>query len=634
MAVAGSLTYDTKLDTKGFSEGLSKVGSATSTAFKGVGVAVGAVATAITGITIAATNAYGEYEQLVGGVDTLFKESSEQLQKYADEAYKTAGLSANKYMETVTSFSASLLQSLDGDTEAAAEYANSAIIDMSDNANKMGTSMEMIQSAYQGFAKQNYTMLDNLKLGYGGTKEEMARLIDDANKVKEANGEMADLSIKSFADITEAIHIIQTEMGITGTTAKEASTTITGSINAMKASFQNLLVGLADGDADLNVLISNLFESIGTVATNIMPVVMKVREQVPIFITQLLTVAVEQIPTVVDNLIPTILNSAITILNTLIKGIQDNLDTIINGAMTIVMTLINGILPMLPQILEMGIMILFELMRGIAEALPDLVPQIVEVIIKIMEVFNENFDQFLLLGIQVILGLIEGLIKSIPDILRNLPTIIMAIINFFTLSKFLSLGKTIIKGIINGLTNGLPNLLKEIPKLVGKIISSFSNGGWTGVGKDIIKGILNGFSSMGNFIKTSVTKVAKSMLGEIKSFFGIASPSKVMAKEVGQWLPKGISVGIDANTDSALNSIDKMNDEIMNKMSQAVNMETAKASFSGTTGSVSQILSANSVIKVENYNKLYLDGEEIFENQQQVEQRKNLQYGFEGGSSK
>ena len=634
MAVAGSLTYDTKLDTKGFSEGLSKVGSATSTAFKGVGVAVGAVATAITGITIAATNAYGEYEQLVGGVDTLFKESSEQLQKYADEAYKTAGLSANKYMETVTSFSASLLQSLDGDTEAAAEYANSAIIDMSDNANKMGTSMEMIQNAYQGFAKQNYTMLDNLKLGYGGTKEEMARLIDDANKVKEANGEMADLSIKSFADITEAIHIIQTEMGITGTTAKEASTTITGSINAMKASFQNLLVGLADGDADLNVLISNLFESIGTVATNIMPVVMKVLEQVPIFITQLLTVAVEQIPTVVDNLIPTILNSAITILNTLIKGIQDNLDTIINGAMTIVMTLINGILPMLPQILEMGIMILFELMRGIAEALPDLVPQIVEVIIKIMEVFNENFDQFLLLGIQVILGLIEGLIKSIPDILRNLPTIIMAIINFFTLSKFLSLGKTIIKGIINGLTNGLPNLLKEIPKLVGKIISSFSNGGWTGVGKDIIKGILNGFSSMGNFIKTSVTKVAKSMLGEIKSFFGIASPSKVMAKEVGQWLPKGISVGIDANTDSALNSIDKMNDEIMNKMSQAVNMETAKASFSGTTGSVSQILSANSVIKVENYNKLYLDGEEIFENQQQVEQRKNLQYGFEGGSSK
>ena len=634
MAVAGSLTYDTKLDTNGFKEGLSKVGSATKTAFKGVGVAIGAVATAITGLTVAATNAYADYEQLVGGVDTLFKESSQQLQKYADEAYKTAGLSANDYMETATSFSASLLQSLEGDTEKAVEYANSAIIDMSDNANKMGTDMEMIQNAYQGFAKQNYTMLDNLKLGYGGTKEEMARLIDDANKIKEANGEMADLTISSFADITEAIHIIQTEMGITGTTAKEASSTITGSVNAMKGAWENLLVGLANGDADLNTLIDNLFNSISTVATNIMPVVTEILKQVPIFIEQLITVAVEQIPTVINELIPTILNSAITILNTLIQGIEENLDTIVNGAMTIITTLIEGILPMLPQILEMGIEILFKLMEGIAEALPDLVPQIVNVIIKIMEVFNDNFNEFLLLGAKVILGLIEGLINSIPDILKNLPTIIMAIINFFTLSKFLALGKTIIKGLINGLTNGIPNLLAEIPKLIGKIISSFKSGGWSGVGKDLIRGIISGFTSMGSFVKTAVVNVAKSMLGSLKSFFGIKSPSRVMRDQVGQWLPKGIAVGIDANTDSALNSIDKMNDEIMNKMSQAVNMETAKASFSGTSGSVSQILSANSVIQVENYNRLYLDGEQIHENQQTVQQRKDLQYSFGGGVSK
>ena len=688
MAVAGSLTYDTKLDTKGFSEGLSKVGSATKNAFKGVGVAIGAVATAITGITVAATNAYADYEQLVGGVDTLFKTSSKKLQNYADIAYKTAGISANNYMETVTSFSASLIQStsqvLDEEVNAqlntlkkqynelektsgkgvaqrkkdlkkeiealsehlyktvqteeslekAADMADQAIIDMADNANKMGTSLEMIQNAYQGFAKQNYTMLDNLKLGYGGTKEEMERLIDDANKIKEANGEMADLTISSFADITEAIHIIQTEMGITGTTAKEASSTITGSVNAMKGAWENLLVGLANGDADLNTLINNLFNSISTVATNIMPVVTEILKQVPIFIEQLITVAVEQIPTVINELIPTILNSAITILNTLIQGIEENLDTIVNGAMTIITTLIEGILPMLPQILEMGIEILFKLMEGIAEALPDLVPQIVNVIIKIMEVFNDNFNEFLLLGAKVILGLIEGLINSIPDILKNLPTIIMAIINFFTLSKFLALGKTIIKGLINGLTNGIPNLLAEIPKLIGKIISSFKSGGWSGVGKDLIRGIISGFTSMGSFVKTAVVNVAKSMLGSLKSFFGIKSPSRVMRDQVGQWLPKGIAVGIDANTDSALNSIDKMNDEIMNKMSQAVNMETAKASFSGTSGSVSQILSANSVIQVENYNRLYLDGEQIHENQQTVQQRKDLQYSFGGGVSK
>ena len=636
MAVAGSLTYDTKLDTNGFKEGLSKVGSATKTAFKDVGVAIGAVATAITGLTVAATNAYADYEQLVGGVDTLFKESSQQLQKYADEAYKTAGLSANDYMETATSFSASLLQSLEGDTEKAVEYANSAIIDMSDNANKMGTDMEMIQNAYQGFAKQNYTMLDNLKLGYGGTKEEMARLIDDANKVKEANGEMGDLSIKSFADITEAIHIMQEEMDIAGTTAKEADKTISGSIKSLQGAWENLLVGLGNKDADLDKLIGDLFARIGIVAENVTPVVMKVLEQVPTFITQLLTVAVEQIPMVVDTLIPSIIESSIKILNTLIQGIEENLDTIVNGAMTIITTLIEGILPMLPQILEMGIMILFELMKGIAEALPDLVPQIVNVIIKIMEVFNDNFNEFLLLGAKVILGLIEGLINSIPDILKNLPTIIMAIINFFTLSKFLSIGKNIVTGLWNGMKGMKGNLGTWIKDFVKGLIDFFKNPvqGIKDIGKNLVEGLWKGITGAKDWLLNKIKSFAKTITQGIKDFFKIGSPSKVMAKEVGQWLPKGIAVGIDANTDSALNSIDKMNDEIMNKMSQAVNMETAKASFSGTSGSVSQILSANSVIKVENYNTLELDGEVVYENQKQVQQRKDLQYSFGGGTSK
>lgn len=631
MAVAGSLTYDTKLDTKGFKEGLSKVGSATKTAFKGVGVAIGAVATAITGITVASTKAYAEYEQLVGGVDTLFKESSKQLQKYADEAYKTAGLSANQYMETVTSFSASLLQSLGGDTESATEYANRAIIDMSDNANKMGTSMEMIQNAYQGFAKQNYTMLDNLKLGYGGTKEEMERLLADA---EELSG--LEFDISSFADITEAIHVIQEEMEIAGTTALEASSTISGSVQTMKGAFDNLLVGLANGDADLNTLINNLFNSISTVATNIMPVVTEILKQVPIFIEQLITVAVEQIPTVINELIPTILNSAITILNTLIQGIEENLDTIVNGAMTIITTLIEGILPMLPQILEMGIMILFELMKGIAEALPDLVPQIVNVIIKIMEVFNDNFNEFLLLGAKVILGLIEGLINSIPDILKNLPTIIMAIINFFTLSKFLSIGKNIVTGLWNGMKGMKGNLGTWIKDFVKGLIDFFKNPvqGIKDIGKNLVEGLWKGITGAKDWLLDKIKGFSKTITQGIKDFFGIKSPSRVMRDQVGQWLPKGIAVGIDANTDSALNSIDKMNDEIMNKMSQAVNMETAKASFSGTTGSVSQILSANSVIQVENYNTLQLDGEVVYENQQQVRQRKELQYSFGGGNGK
>ncbi len=230
-----------------------------------------AITGALTALGVASIKSYAEYEQLVGGVETLFKESADDIKKYAQNAYKTAGLSANEYMETVTSFSASLIQSLEGDTQKATKYADMAITDMSDNANKMGTSMESIQNAYQGFAKQNYTMLDNLKLGYGGTKTEMERLIRDANKVKEANGEMANLSIERFSDMVEAIHIIQNEMGITGTTAKEADSTILGSVNSMKASWKNLLNAVADDNADMTKAVDNFIDATITAGKNIVP---------------------------------------------------------------------------------------------------------------------------------------------------------------------------------------------------------------------------------------------------------------------------------------------------------------------------------------------------------------------------
>lgn len=692
MAVAGSLTYDTKLDTKGFQEGLSKVGSATKTAFKGVGVAIGGVATAIGGITVAATNAYADYQQLVGGVDTLFKTSSQKLQSYADNAYKTAGISANNYMETVTSFSASLIQStsqvLDEEVNAqlntlkkqyaelektsgkgvaqrkkdlkkeiealsehlyktvqteeslekAADMADQAIIDMADNANKMGTSLEMIQNAYQGFAKQNYTMLDNLKLGYGGTKEEMERLIDDANKIKEANGEMADLTISSFADITEAIHIIQTEMGITGTTAKEASSTITGSVNAMKGAWENLLVGLANEDADLNTLINNLFNSISTVATNIMPVVTEILKQVPIFIEQLITVAVEQIPTVINELIPTILNSAITILNTLIQGINDNLNVIVEGIMSIIMTLVNGIIGMLPDILQTGINILLELVKGITQALPELIPVIVDAIILIVETLIDNIDLIIDAGIQLILGLADGLIEALPRLIEKAPEIVQKLVDAIirNFPKIVSAGGELIGKLIMGITSSVYKLFEVAPTLISTIVRGIKTG-YEEIkksGKYLIEGIWNGMLSKVDWVYENIKSFANNIVGNLKKALGIKSPSRVMRDQVGQWLPKGIAVGIDANTDSALNSIDKMNEEIMNKMSQAVNMETAKASFNGTTGSISQILSANSVIRVENYNTLQLDGEVVYENQQQVQQRKDLQYGFGGGTSK
>ena len=282
----------------GLKNGLAAAGKAAA-------VGVGAATTAVAALTKTAVDGYAEYEQLVGGVETLFQrqsldefiaankdagmsvaelrkeyetidQASDIVIKNAQEAYKTAGLSANEYMSTITGFSASLLQSLGGDTAAAAEYGNQAVIDMADNANKMGTDISSIQNAYQGFAKQNYTMLDNLKLGYGGTKEEMERLIADANAVKEANGEMGDLSIESFANVVEAIHIMQEEMGIAGATAAEAEGTISGSAAMMKSAWENLVVGLADENANVDELLANFLGAVETTAGNILPVVQRV----------------------------------------------------------------------------------------------------------------------------------------------------------------------------------------------------------------------------------------------------------------------------------------------------------------------------------------------------------------------
>ena len=328
-----------RLDSSEYESGVGKAKGTFSTLASGVktglatvakvgAAAVSAGVAGVAALTKMGVEGYAQYEQLVGGVETLFKESQNIVMKYAENAYKTAGMSANEYMETVTSFSASLIQSLDGDTAKAAEVGNMAITDMSDNANKMGTSIEMIQNAYNGFAKSNFTMLDNLKLGYGGTKEEMQRLIDDANKVKVANGEMADLSIDSFADVTEAIHIIQTEMGITGTTAREAATTIEGSLSMMKGAWQNLVVGMADENANMEVLINNFVDSVAIAAENLLPRIEQTLKGIGQLIEKLAPVIAEALPVLVESVLPSLLAAGVSLVTAIAKGIVTALPAI------------------------------------------------------------------------------------------------------------------------------------------------------------------------------------------------------------------------------------------------------------------------------------------------------------------
>lgn len=519
-------------------EAFSKVGSVAGTALKVTAEATAAITAAAVAGTVAlgksAVGAYAEYEQLAGGVETLFKDSAGEVENYANNAYKTAGLSANEYMETVTSFSASLLQSLNGDTAETAKVADMAITDMADNANKMGTSMSSIQSAYQGFAKQNYTMLDNLKLGYGGTKTEMERLLSDAEKL---SGQKYDIS--NLNDVYEAIHVVQTELGITGTTAKEATKTISGSISAMKSAWSNLVSGMANENADLGQLVNNTVDSALTVLDNIIPRIEVFVAQIPDIITNLVTKVTEYLPQ--------LLETGTKILESLLSGIVKNMPQIINAVSQIITSFTNTIITMLPEILQMGMTILIQLVQGIADQLPTLIPVVVECILLIVETILDNLDTIVEVGLEVILALIEGIINALPKIIEHLPIIVQKIVEVITnnIPQIIEAGLTILLALIEGIIENIPELIKAIPQIIVAIVNGFKSyyEKVKDIGKNIIEGIWNGIKNAKDWLLNKIKELATSITDGIKEFFGINSPSKVMRDEVGNYLAEGIGVG-------------------------------------------------------------------------------------------
>ena len=381
----------------------SKVGSA-AVAFGKVataGLATGGAAVAALGKS--ALDGYADFEQLVGGVETLFKESGQTVLKYAENAYKTAGMSANEYMETVTSFSASLIKSLDGDTAKAAEKANQAITDMSDNANKMGSDITSIQNAYQGFAKQNYTMLDNLKLGYGGTKEEMARLLADAKAISGI-----EYDISSYADIVDAIHVIQTEMGITGTTAKEASATISGSLSATKSAWQNLVAGLGNENADVSGLFSQFVDSALTAANNIVPRIEAILKGITGLLPKLMPKITSTVFPMIQSLLPGLIDAAVALINSLVDALPDALAAL----MGILPFLLEGIV----KIFDALVQSLPQFITMICEALPTLIPALIDAAIQMVESLVAALPEIIVALIEALPGILksigEGLVKA------------------------------------------------------------------------------------------------------------------------------------------------------------------------------------------------------------------------------
>lgn len=522
----------------------SKMGDAAAKVGKAIAAGLAVASAAVIKIGKDAISAYGDYEQLVGGVETLFKDSSDTVIQNAANAYKTAGMSANEYMETVTSFSASLLQSLGGDTVAAAKKADVAITDMSDNANKMGTSMEAIQNAYQGFAKQNYTMLDNLKLGYGGTKEEMERLLADASKI---SGIKYDVS--SYSDIVDAIHVVQNEMGITGTTAKEASATIQGSLSSAKSAWTNLITGLADGTQDFGGLVENFFESVVNVADNIVPRISQVLETLPSLITKLVPKLISKASEVFSKLLPAVIKGATSLLNAVVSVIPQLLDALIAA----LPELISGI----EQVFYAIVDALPGLMKVICDALPDLIPQLITALVNMIVYLCNNLMtiiQPLLDNLPaIIISIVDALMDNLPTLIQGLITLVLAIVEALPeiIMALIEAIPTIIASILEGLWNALPVLLEGLGQIMIKLLEPI----WNALSpffedlmnffSSIWDGIVSVFSAVGSWVYDNIIAPVANFFqglweGIVSAFHTVIDPWIEIVKRASAWVDENI----------------------------------------------------------------------------------------------
>ena len=619
------LIIKTLLDNSQLKSGLSDMNSMVSGASAKVGtfakVGAAAVGTAVAaGTTAAATlvkksvEGYATFEQMVGGVETLFGAGGQSMEEYAQStgktvgeieskynslmtaqttvlnnaknAYKTAGLSANDYMETVTSFSASLIQSLGGDTEKAASYANRAITDMSDNSNKMGTNMRDIQNAYQGFAKQNYTMLDNLKLGYGGTQEEMKRLIKDASQmtdVQQKLGVTVDESSLSFGNIVNAISVMQESLGIAGTTSKEAATTIEGSLNSAKAAWENLVVGMADDNADFDTLVQNFVDTASTAFENMLPRIEIALTGLGQLIEKLLPVIVQKVPEIIMQTLPGLINAGIQMVSALGQGLMQYLPELISYATQLVVQLVQGLVSALPKIVEFasrliqtivtslvnaapdlidaGKELIEFLVNGIAENLPNIVQTITDLISNINSFWAENGPEFIKWGTDLLSNLIAGITQAVPVLLQNLPGIIQSMVEGLLNNGpvLIECGLKLLLQLIEGILSCIPDILVAIPQIIAAIVEAFVNYDWLGLGTEVINFVKDGMGESWDNIVAFFTETIPNFIQSIFDWFN-ELPGKLL--EWGQNVYTTVTTAISDMVTAAVEFISELPDKI------------------------------------------------------------------------
>lgn len=539
-------------------------------------------------------------EQSLGGIETLFGAGGQTIEQYAasvgksvadvtekynslmrsqetmianaDNAWKTAGVSANEYMKQVTSFSATLLQGLGGDTAAAAQYADKAIVQMSDNANKMGTDISSIQMAYQGFAKDNYTMLDNLKLGYGGTQAEMARLINDSGVLGDSIEVTAEtVNDVPFDKIIDAIGVIQDDLGITGTTAKEAATTLSGSFASMQAAAQNVLANLTLG-RDLGPALDGLAQTVSTfLVGNLLPAIWNILSALPgalvSFVQSLgaqLVVALQgtfpQLAAGLSAGLPQLMQTGAAMVQNLVQGVTTTLPAMLQAGTQTVTTAIQGLSQQLPSVLASGAQIVTSIVGGIAQMLPSIAQSALEIVSSLLTMIVENLPQVISAGAQILQSIVEGIGASLPQIVAAAVEMLAEFLQTIVqnLPQILAAGFGLITSLIEGIGNALPGVITAAGEIASTIWDTITGIDWLDLGANIIRGLINGIGSMGGALWDAATKVAQSALDAIKSFFGIASPSRLMQLEIGPYIPQGLAIGIEKNAGCVTDAMDDL----------------------------------------------------------------------------
>ena len=596
---------------------MKDIGSSAIKVGKGLAVAGAAAATAVTALVSKSVGAFADYEQLTGGVETLFGAGGRSVEEYAqsvgksvsdiqgkydslmsaqnavlenaNKAYMTAGMSANEYMDTVTGFSASLISSLGGDTNKAADYANLALVDMSDNANKMGTDMESIKNAYKGFAKQNYTMLDNLKLGYGGTQEEMKRLLSDAEKL---TGQRYDIS--SFADITQAIHAIQTQMDITGTTAKEASTTISGSWGSLKAAFQNVLVGLTTGGDMFDQSLDALINTAVTFGQNIIPAIKGALSGVGYLIEGLAPVIGETIPPLINDLAPTLANSAVSLISSLVNGLTQNATQFSECLSNMIIVAVAGISTVVPQLLDAASKIVSNLMQGLTNSMPQIVNGAVTLVEGLVNGLVNNIPLLIMGAVQLVASLANGLIANLPRIIDAGVNLITGIVSasYSMMPQIIQNGMQLVVNLAVGLVRAIPQLIAALPRITGAIVKEFKSVNWFDLGLQLIKSIWEGIKSIGSEMWNGVKEKTSELWDGVKNVVSEKLNNIKSAYDAhGGGLKGATFAAIEGVKEYYRTGYDAINQLTGGKLGEVVNavgekMEVVKGKFSEAFGNV------------------------------------------------